>query len=68
MAAIHAQQRFMVSPDGHQADWLNPSSCPGWIDCTDMSPEKLQRFIAEKQGVRPHIVGVVAPGRPRSTD
>jgi hypothetical protein len=33
-----------------------------------MSPERLQRFIAEKQGVRPYIVGVVAPGQPRSTD
>lgn len=53
--------RFVVSDDGGYCHWIEPSDLvnhPGWIDCTDMGDEELQHFIAERQAVRPYIVGV----------
>lgn len=55
-------QRFMMSPDGMQADWIHPleiaTRAPGWIDCTDLDDEEFQRLITERQAARPRIVGV----------
>jgi hypothetical protein len=61
--ATTQQRRFLVSPDGMLADWVHPLDPKqprheGWIDCTDMDGEALQRFIAERQATRPRIVGV----------
>jgi hypothetical protein len=55
--------RFLVSPDGMNADWIHPLelvSRPGWTDCTDMSDEDFQNLVAERQAVRPYIVGIGA--------
>jgi hypothetical protein len=54
-----AADRFLVSPDGMLADWfVTPNAPADWFDCTDMDAEQLQRFVAERQAVRPYVVGV----------
>lgn len=54
--------RFMLSPDGQQADWVHPlevaTRCPDWTDCTDMDDEQFQRVVSERQAVRPHIISL----------
>lgn len=52
---------FIVSDDGMFCDWIAPAELvnrPGWTDCTQMGDHELQCFIAERQAVRPYIVGV----------
>jgi len=54
-------QRFMVSPCGNFGQHVSPADLvnyPGWTDCTDMSDEAFQCFVAERQAVRPYIVGL----------
>lgn len=55
-------ERFLISPDGNRADWFHPDDIAAraadWTDCTDMSVEQIQQHVAERQAVRPHIVGV----------
>lgn len=55
--------RFMLSPDGQTGDWVHEDEvtarCPTYVDCTDMPDEEFQRFVAERQAVRPYIVGMV---------
>jgi hypothetical protein len=56
--------RFLVSADGMLADWFaTPNAPANWHDCTDMGVEELQRFVAERQAVRPYIVGVAMGDR-----
>lgn len=53
--------RFLISADATFCDYVTPADVanyPGWIDCSDMSDEELQRFVAERQAVRPYVVGM----------
>jgi hypothetical protein len=41
--------RFMVSPDQKQAEWIHPAEladrAAGWTDCTDMSDAEFDAFM-----------------------
>ena len=43
--------RFMVSPDGRDADWINPlelaARAPGWHDCTEMNDAEFDHFVRD---------------------
>ncbi|HAV37430.1 MAG TPA: hypothetical protein DCX52_13940 [Massilia sp.] len=54
-----ADQRFMVSPDGRDADWMHPTEiatrAPGWTDCTDMDDVAFDIFMRERLEANPLI-------------
>jgi hypothetical protein len=53
--------RFLLSEDGHHADWIHPlelATRPGWTDCTQLNDEQLQLLIAERQNASARLVGV----------
>jgi len=53
--------RFLLSQDGHHADWIHPlevATRPGWTDCTCMDDEELQRLIAERQDASARLIGI----------
>jgi hypothetical protein len=51
--------RFMLSPDGRQADWIHPAEvatrCPGWSDCTDMGDAEFEHFLVERRSKYPPV-------------
>ena len=54
-----AGYRFMVSPDGQQADWIHPaevaSRTPDWTDCTDMDDTGFELLMRERLASNPLI-------------
>lgn len=57
MTTLKSQgQRFMVSPDGRDADWFHPAELPaGWTDCTGMDDGEFNHFMAERRSIYPPI-------------
>jgi hypothetical protein len=58
-----ADQRFMVSPDGQQADWIHPTEiptrAPDWTDCTDLDDTAFEILMRERLASKPLLfVGV----------
>lgn len=50
MSPLKAQgYRFMVSPNGREADWIHPlevvTRAPGWHDCTEMDDAEFDHFM-----------------------
>jgi hypothetical protein len=47
----NAGYRFMVSPNGREANWIHPmevaARAPGWHDCTDMGDAEFEIFMGE---------------------
>jgi hypothetical protein len=53
--------RCLISEDGVFLTYAKPADVanyPNFVDCTDMDDIEFQRFIAERQAVRPYIVGI----------
>jgi hypothetical protein len=56
----HDGYHFLVSPDRAKSAWVHPldKALPkyaGWTDCTDMSEDEFDRFIAEDQAAQLNI-------------
>ena len=55
-----AGHRFMVSPDGQQADWIHPAEidtrAPGWTDCTDMDDMEFELLMRERLADNPLLM------------
>ena len=55
-----ADHRFMVSPDGQQADWIHPAEvatrAPGWTDCTDMDDMAFELLMRERLAANPLVM------------
>lgn len=54
-----AGNRFMVSPDGRNANWFHPAEiaarCPDWTDCTDMGDMEFDLLMEERRGKYPPL-------------
>lgn len=55
-----AGYRFMVSPDGRDADWIHPAEvatrAPGWTDCTDMGDVEFELTMRERLADSPLVL------------
>jgi hypothetical protein len=51
--------RFMVSPNGRDANWIHPAEitqrAPGWHDCTDMDDTEFDLFMADLRAKFPPL-------------
>ena len=51
--------RFMVSPNGRDANWIHPAEiaqrAPDWHDCTDMGDVEFDLFMAELRAKFPPL-------------
>lgn len=50
-------QRFLLSPDGREAEWVNPANvparCAGWTDETDLSLAELDIVSSLRMAAHP---------------
>jgi len=49
---VHEGQVFLLSPDGREAEWVDPANvperCAGWTDVTELNMEDLQIVAAQR--------------------
>jgi hypothetical protein len=55
-----AGRRFMVSPDGQQADWIHPAEvatrAADWTDCTAMGDVEFELLMRERLAANPLVM------------
>jgi len=55
-----AGHRFMVSPDGKQADWIRPAEiatrAADWTDCTDLDDTGFELLMRERLAANPLVM------------
>lgn len=55
----HAGQVFLLSPDGRDAEWVDPANvparCAGWTDVTALSLEDLEIAAAMRMQQNPQL-------------
>lgn len=55
----HAGQVFLLSPDGRDADWCDPTNIPAsyadWIDVTEMDIAELDMIVGLRMAMNPCI-------------
>ena len=53
----HAGQRFLLSPDGREAEWVDPANVPAcyasWTDVTDLNMNDLEIAAAMRMKQNP---------------
>jgi hypothetical protein len=53
----HAGQVFLLSPDGRDADWCDPSNiparCADWTDVTEMGIAELDMAVGLRMAMNP---------------
>ena len=54
-----AGYRFMVNQTGREANWIHPADiaqrAPGWHDCTAMTDDEFDLFMAELRAKYPPL-------------
>ncbi len=52
-----SDQRFMVSPDGRDAEWVHQAEVnkrfPGWTDCTDTTDDEFDALMHARLAANP---------------